>query len=42
MWHSEVRDQTAVAQVTAEEWVGPPAQCSGLKDSALLQLWHRL
>ena len=32
----------AVGQVAAEAWVLSLAQCSGLKDLALLHLWHRL
>ena len=36
-----VKNPTAVAQVAAELWVRSPAQHSGLKDLALLQLQHR-
>ena len=37
-----VKSQTAVAWVAVEVWVQSPPQCSGLKDLALPQLWHRL
>ena len=36
------KNLTARAQVAAEVKVSFPAQHSGLKDLALLQLWHRL
>ena len=35
-----VKILTTVALVTAEVWVGFLAQCSGLKDRVLPQLWH--
>ena len=35
-----VKNLTAAAQIAAEAWVQSPAHPSGLKDSALLQLWH--
>ena len=35
-----VKNLTLAAQVSVEEWVWFPAQHSGLKDPALLQLWH--
>ena len=34
----QVKNPTAAAQVTTEEWVQSLAQCNGLKDPALLQL----
>ena len=37
-----VKNLTAVALVTAKAQVVSLAQCSGLKDLALPQLWHRL
>ena len=36
-----VKNPIAVAWVTTETQVQSSAQCSGLKDLALLQLWHR-
>ena len=36
-----VKNLTAAAQVAAEVWVQFLAWCSGLKDLALLQPWHR-
>ena len=33
-WHSELKNPTAVAQVTVEVWVQSLAQGSGLKDLA--------
>ena len=36
-----VKNLTAVAWVTVEVQVQSPAHCSGLKDLALPQLWHR-
>ena len=36
-----VKNLTAVARVAVEVWVQSLTQCSGLKDLALLQLWHR-
>ena len=36
-----VKNPIAEALVTAEVWVRSPTQPSGLKDLALLQLWHR-
>ena len=36
-----VKNLTAVGWVTMEAWVQSLAQCSGLKDLALLQLWLR-
>ena len=37
-----VKNLTAAAQAAVEVQVQSPAQRSGLKDLALLQLWHRL
>ena len=37
-----IKSLTAAAQVSAEVWVQASAECSGLKDPALLQLPHRL
>ena len=34
-----VKNPTGVVQVTEKEWVQSPAQCSGLKDPALPELW---
>ena len=36
-----VKNLTAAVWVTVEVQVQCLAQCSGLKDPALLQLWHR-
>ena len=36
-----VKNQTAAARVTAEAWDQSLAWHSGLKDPALLHLWHR-
>ena len=36
-----VKNLTAAAWVAVEAQVRPPAQHSGLKDPALLHLWHR-
>ena len=36
-----VENPTAVAWVATEVQVQSPAHCSGLKDLALTQLWHR-
>ena len=37
-----VKNPYAAAQVAVEVWVLSPAWSSGLKDPALLQLWHGL
>ena len=37
-----VKNPTAVVQVTVKVQIGSLVQYSGLKDPALLQLWHRL
>lgn len=37
-----VMNPTAAAQVSMEAWIPSSAQCSRLKDLALLQLWHSL
>ena len=36
-----VKNLNVVASITAEVWIQFLAQCSELKDLALLQLWHR-
>ena len=36
-----VKSPTAVTLVSAEAWVQSPTWHSGLKEPALLQLWHR-
>ena len=36
-----VKNPIAAALVAAEVWGPSPAQHSGLKEPALLQLWHR-
>ena len=36
-----VKNQTALDWVSAEAWVQSPTWSSGLKNLALLQLWHR-
>ena len=40
--HSELKNPTTAALVTAEAWVQSPAQHSGSKDPGLPQLWHSL
>ena len=37
-----VKNLTAAAQATAEEWVQAPNWHSGLKDPVLTYLWHKL
>ena len=41
LWLSGLRILTAAAWVATEAWFQSLAQHSGLKDPALLQLWHR-
>ena len=41
MWHRGLRIWLQVTQVAAEAWFWSPAWRRGLKDLALLQLWHR-